>query len=145
MSDTQQKADRRSFVPPGPVTEGGKALIRFPTLKTNLDADADCISTESQIAYRLLIVSYYDRYLPEGPIERFFVDTLVRRDWTLKRLYHPIPPARLVPNPPSPSDIKIKPSDSPTCSDRPQPLTPFSCARPTACNLSSRKEKSSDE
>jgi len=71
----------------GPRTAQGKAVSSQNALKSGLDADSPFVIGESRQEFAELQDEYTDRFLPRSPDERFLVDTLIRNDWLLRRLF----------------------------------------------------------
>ena len=89
MSTQRQiEANRRnSLKSTGPRTAEGKAVSCQNALKSGLDADAQFVIGESRQEFAELQDEYFDRFLPCTPEERFLVDTLLRNEWLLRRLF----------------------------------------------------------
>ena len=71
----------------GPRTAEGKAASSQNALKSGLDADSQFVIGESRQEFAELQDEYTDRFLPRSPDERFLVDTLIRNEWLLRRLF----------------------------------------------------------
>jgi len=71
----------------GPRTAEGKAVSSQNALKSGLDADSPFVIGESRQEFAELQDEYTDRFLPRTPDERFLVDTLIRNEWLLRRLF----------------------------------------------------------
>src|ERR1017187_673433 len=70
----------------GPRSAYGKAASSQNALKSAIDAQSLVIRGESPEDLDALTAGYLDRFQPATPEERFFVDTLIRGDWQLRRL-----------------------------------------------------------
>jgi hypothetical protein len=55
-------------------------------LNSGLDAESQFVYGESREDFAALQHQYFDRFQPLAPQERFQVDTLIRNEWTLRRL-----------------------------------------------------------
>jgi hypothetical protein len=71
----------------GPCTPEGKAVSSQNALKSGLDADSQFVIGESADEFSALQYEYIDRFQPLTPEERFHVDTLIRNEWILRRLF----------------------------------------------------------
>jgi hypothetical protein len=71
----------------GPRTPEGKAVSSQNALKSGLDAESQFVYGESREDFAALQREYFDRFQPRTPEERFQVDTLIRNEWTLRRLF----------------------------------------------------------
>ena len=71
----------------GPRTAQGKAVSSQNALKSGLDADSQFVIGESREEFAALQDEYFGRFLPRSPDERFLVDTLIRSEWLLRRLF----------------------------------------------------------
>ena len=71
----------------GPRTAQGKAASSQNALKSGLDADSQFVIGESRQEFAELQDEYSARFLPHTPDERFLVDTLIRNEWLLRRLF----------------------------------------------------------
>jgi hypothetical protein len=69
----------------GPRTEEGKAASRFNALKHGIDAKSLTIPGEDPAELEALALDYHRRFHPAGPMEAFFVETLVKADWDRRR------------------------------------------------------------
>ena len=58
---------------------------RFNALQHGLEARPLVIPGEDPAELEALALDYYNQFHPEGPLERFLVDTLVRADWDRRR------------------------------------------------------------
>jgi hypothetical protein len=70
----------------GPRTPEGKAASRFNALKHVLDAQSVIIPGENSADYDALVRDYQSEFSPESPSEAFHVDTMIRADWSKRRL-----------------------------------------------------------
>ncbi|MGA3019768.1 MAG: hypothetical protein ABSF62_21825 [Bryobacteraceae bacterium] len=78
---------RNSQQSTGPRTAEGKAASSRNAFKSGLDADSQfCYGEQREDFYRLQ-VEYFTRFSPQSPEERFYVDTLLRNEWSLRRLF----------------------------------------------------------
>ena len=71
----------------GPRTPQGKAVSRMNALKSGLDADSQFVTGEDSNEFAELQHEYFTRFQPLTPEERFQVDTLIRNEWILRRLF----------------------------------------------------------
>src|SRR3974390_2558772 len=69
----------------GPITEAGKAESSNNSFKTGLYAKALIIRGEKQEDFDALTAEYYDRYEPEAPEERDWLDRVIRTARQLRR------------------------------------------------------------
>jgi hypothetical protein len=70
----------------GPRSAEGKAASSMNALKSGIDAQSQIIRGEDPASLEALAAEYTCRFQPATPEERFYVDTLVRDDWQLRRL-----------------------------------------------------------
>jgi capsule polysaccharide export protein KpsE/RkpR len=71
----------------GPRTPQGKAVSSQNALKSGLDAESQFVTGEDRIEFAQLQNEYIARFQPLTPEERFQVDTLLRSEWILRRLF----------------------------------------------------------
>jgi hypothetical protein len=71
----------------GPRTPEGKAASSQNALKSGLDADSQFVIGENSDEFAALQYEYIARFQPFTPEERFHVDTLIRNEWILRRLF----------------------------------------------------------
>jgi len=71
----------------GPRTPQGKAVSRMNALKSGLDAESQFVTGEDSTEFAELQHEYFARFQPLTPEERFQVDTLIRSEWILRRLF----------------------------------------------------------
>jgi hypothetical protein len=71
----------------GPRTPEGKAASSQNALKSGLDAESQFVWGESREDFAALQREYTNRFRPRTPEERFQVDTLIRNEWILRRLF----------------------------------------------------------
>jgi hypothetical protein len=71
----------------GPRTPEGKTVSSQNALKSGLDAESQFVWGESREDFAELRREYINRFQPLTPEERFHVDTLIRNEWTLRRLF----------------------------------------------------------
>lgn len=71
----------------GPRTEDGRRASSRNALKSGLDSESQFIPGESRDAFAQLQAEYCARFAPGTPEERFQVDTLIRSEWILRRLF----------------------------------------------------------
>jgi hypothetical protein len=71
----------------GPRTPEGKAASSQNALKSGLDANSQFVYGENEGDFSDLQQEYIDRFQPLTPEERFQVDTLIRSEWLLRRLF----------------------------------------------------------
>src|SRR5689334_5806535 len=70
----------------GPRTVEGKTVSRQNALKHGIDAASIIMPGEDPGLYNELAADYARDLRPNGALERFHVDTLVRADWQRRRL-----------------------------------------------------------
>jgi hypothetical protein len=70
----------------GPRSSEGKAVTSMNALKSGIDAQSHLIRGEDHSQLQTLAAEYLERFRPATPEERFYVDTLIRDDWQLRRL-----------------------------------------------------------
>jgi hypothetical protein len=70
----------------GPRSAEGKAASSMNALKSGIDAQSHIIRGEDQALLDALTTEYLERFRPAAPEERFYVATLIRDDWQLRRL-----------------------------------------------------------
>jgi hypothetical protein len=86
-TDLQIEASRQnSQLSTGPRTEAGKSISSMNSLKTGIYAQAEIIPGENPADLAALATDYFDRFHPDAPEQRVFVDILVQSEWTLRRL-----------------------------------------------------------
>ena len=71
----------------GPRTPEGKAVSSQNALKSGLDAESQFVVGEDRAEFAQLQHEYLTRFQPLTPEERFQVDTLLRNEWILRRLF----------------------------------------------------------
>ena len=71
----------------GPRTPQGKAVSSQNALKSGLDAESQFVTGEDRGEFSALQQEYFARFHPVTPEERFQVDTLIRNEWILRRLF----------------------------------------------------------
>ncbi len=71
----------------GPRTPQGKAVSSQNALQSGLDAESQFVTGEDRSEFAALQSEYITRFQPLAPEERFQVDTLLRNEWTLRRLF----------------------------------------------------------
>jgi len=71
----------------GPRTPEGKAVSSMNALKSGLDAESQFVAGEDRNEFAQLQHEYVARFQPLTPEERFLVDTLIRNEWILRRLF----------------------------------------------------------
>jgi len=71
----------------GPRTPQGKAVSSMNALKSGLDAESQFVVGEDRSEFAQLQYEYITRFQPLTPEERFQVDTLLRNEWILRRLF----------------------------------------------------------
>ena len=69
----------------GPRTPEGRAVSSQNALKTGIDAKSEIIRTENRTGYDALIATFYTRFRPATPEERYLVDKLIRHEWLSRR------------------------------------------------------------
>jgi hypothetical protein len=70
----------------GPTSVTGKATSSMNSLKTGIHAKSLVLPYEILADLEQLIEQCYHHYHPTNPEARFFVDDLIRCEWTLRRL-----------------------------------------------------------
>ena len=71
----------------GPRTPQGKAVSSMNALKSGLDAESQFVGGEDRAEFAELQHEYITRFQPLTPEERFQVDSLLRNEWILRRLF----------------------------------------------------------
>ena len=71
----------------GPRTPQGKAVSSQNALKSGLDAESQFVAGEDRAEFAQLQHEYIARFQPLTPEERFQIDTLLRNEWILRRLF----------------------------------------------------------
>jgi hypothetical protein len=69
----------------GPRSNEGKAASRFNALKHGIDAKSLTIPGEDPAELETLALDYHRQLRPVGPLENFFVETIVKSDWDRRR------------------------------------------------------------
>jgi hypothetical protein len=86
-SQLQIEANRRnSQKSTGPRTAAGKTISSQNSLGSGIYAESETIRDENAPDLEALAASYYDRFHPDAPEQRYLVDVLVHSEWTLRRL-----------------------------------------------------------
>jgi hypothetical protein len=70
----------------GPTSVTGKAVSSMNNLKTGIHAQSLLLPCENLAELQQLIEECYLHYHPANPEQRFYVDDLIRCEWTLRRL-----------------------------------------------------------
>jgi hypothetical protein len=70
----------------GPTSVRGKAASSMNALKTGIHAQSLVLPDENLADLERLIEECYLHYHPADPEQRFYVDDLIRCEWTLRRL-----------------------------------------------------------
>jgi len=70
----------------GPRTDAGKSASSFNALQHGLDAKSVIIPGEDPAEYDALAAGYRDEFRPASPSQTFHVDTMIRADWSKRRL-----------------------------------------------------------
>jgi hypothetical protein len=70
----------------GPRSAEGKSVSRFNALKHGRDAESLVVPGEDPEALAELTTEYYEQLQPEGPLERYYVDSMIHSDWLRRRL-----------------------------------------------------------
>src|ERR1019366_4375671 len=70
----------------GPTSVTGKATSSMNNLKTGIHAKSLVLPSESLADLEQLTEECYLHYHPANPEQRFYVDDLIRCEWTLRRL-----------------------------------------------------------
>jgi hypothetical protein len=78
---------RNSQLSTGPRSDAGKAASRANALRSGLYAEALVIPGEEAAAFDTLVAEYYAQFQPATAAERDLVDTLVRNQWLIRRVY----------------------------------------------------------
>src|ERR1017187_8296163 len=88
MSTLRQiEANRRnSHKSTGPTSVTGKAVSSMNSLKSGIHAKSLLLPCENLADLQQLIEECYLHYHPANPEQRFYVDDLIRCEWTLRRL-----------------------------------------------------------
>src|ERR1035438_1318931 len=88
MSTLRQiEANRRnSQKSTGPTSVTGKAVSSMNGLKSGIHAKSLLLPCENLAELQQLIEDCYLHYHPANPEQRFYVDDLIRCEWTLRRL-----------------------------------------------------------
>jgi hypothetical protein len=71
----------------GRCTPEGKAVSSQNALQSGLDAESQFVVGEDRAGFAELQNEYTARFQPVAPEERFQVDTLIRNEWILRRLF----------------------------------------------------------
>src|ERR1039458_7276083 len=71
----------------GPRTPEGKTASSQNAFQSGLDADSQFCYGEQRADFYRLQAEYFTRFSPQSPEERFHVDTLLRNEWSLRRLF----------------------------------------------------------
>ena len=71
----------------GPRTPEGKARSSMNALKSGLDAESQFVYGEAPEDFAVLQQQYLDEFQPATPQERLYIDTLIRNEWLLRRLF----------------------------------------------------------
>src|ERR1035438_10109586 len=71
----------------GPRTPEGKAASSQNAFKSGLHADSQFPYGKQRADFDRLQVEYFTRFSPQSPEERFHVNTLIRNEWSLRRLF----------------------------------------------------------
>ena len=71
----------------GPCTPEGKAVSSQNALQSGLDAESQFVTGEDRVEFAALQHEYIARFQPFTPEERYQVDTLLRNEWILRRLF----------------------------------------------------------
>jgi hypothetical protein len=69
----------------GPRSNEGKAASRFNALKHGIDAKSLTIPGEDPAELGALSHDYRQHFRPVGPLEDFYVETIVKADWDRRR------------------------------------------------------------
>lgn len=70
----------------GPRSVEGKSVSRFNALKLGFNAQPLVVPGESAADLKALHAGYHGQFHPANPVEAFLVNSLVRCDWTKRRL-----------------------------------------------------------
>jgi len=71
----------------GPRPTSDSAASPHSPFKSGLDPESQFVYGEDEAEFPALQKEYFDRFLPFTPEERFQVDTLVRSEWSIRRLF----------------------------------------------------------
>jgi hypothetical protein len=71
----------------GPRTAEGKATSSQNAFKSGIDAQSQIAPGDNPADLLQLQSDYFAQFKPQTPEERFHVDSLIRNEWTLRRLF----------------------------------------------------------
>jgi len=71
----------------GPRTPQGKAVSSQNAFKSGPDADSQFCYGEKRADFYTLQIDYFARFQPRSPEERFQVDSLIRNEWMIRRIF----------------------------------------------------------
>jgi hypothetical protein len=69
----------------GPITEAGKAIAKFNTLRHGMTAEAAVLPYEDHLAYAMLRQALLSYYAPANIAEELVVDVVANSYWRLRR------------------------------------------------------------
>ena len=70
-----------------PRASEGPARSALHALRSGLDADSQFVYGEESADFVLVQQRYFDCFRPVTPVEAFYVDSMIRNDWSLRRLH----------------------------------------------------------
>lgn len=76
---------RNALASTGPKTASGKSHSRFNAVKHGIYATAPVLPGEDEHAYRELLRSYEEHFVPVGPVEAILVQQITAEHWKLDR------------------------------------------------------------
>jgi hypothetical protein len=85
--DKQIEADYLQHLNSRPRPVPNRTVSSLHGFKSGFDADEQFVYGEDRGDFFLLQREYFDRFQPASPEERFQVDTLIRNEWSLRRLF----------------------------------------------------------
>ena len=85
--DKQIEADYLAHVNSRPRAVPDRTVSSIHGFKSGFDAEEQFVYGEDRGDFFLLQKEYFDRFQPASPEERFQVDTLIRSEWSLRRLF----------------------------------------------------------
>ena len=85
--DKQIEADYLAHLNSRPRPVPSRTVSSIHGFKSGFDAEEQFVYGEDRGDFFLLQKEYFDRFQPASPEERFQVDTLIRSEWSLRRLF----------------------------------------------------------
>ncbi len=70
-----------------PRAAEGPARSALHALRSGLDADSQFVYGEESAEFVLLQRRYFECFRPATPVEAFYVDSMIRNEWSLRRLH----------------------------------------------------------